>query len=456
MNGYPVHDKCGGLLMMPYEAGTPVPSGVDGVAFCTTCSPKRGLVAPGLSAFAAARAASSAAGAREHVGELRASYVGDGARVALKRAIGGDAKAAKRKRNGFALCRSFRLVNDDGTATEAGREFARRVGLEGASGSPVSVEISAGPASTEIDLFDAAGMMRNIDDALSVPLPGPDPTEIKEPAVVARSPLKWVGGKGALLGSIVPALPATFGRLFVPFVGGGALPFAIGCAGAYLSDANPHLVNVYLAIRDSVEDLILALADHKNDRAYYDALKESFNDGYGDPVWRAAAFVYMNKVGFNGLCRYNQAGKYNVPYGKNPKATICDADNLRACSVALRDTTIEAADFRAVEAMAQAGDCLYLDSPYVPESKTANFTGYWGKWGYEDHADVAALFRRLVARGVHVLASNSDTAKVRELYDGFEMRTLTRANSVNSKASARGGKTELLILGGTWTPRGAS
>lgn len=308
----------------------------------------------------------------------------------------------------------------------------------------------------QLALFDAAGMMRDLDEALAIPLPGPDPTDPKEPALAARSPLKWCGSTGKLLASIVPALPATFGMLFVPFVGGGSLPFAIGCAGAYLSDANPHLVNVYIVIRDSVEDLILALQDHRNDRAYYDALKESFNDGYGDPVWRAAAFIYMNKVGFNGLCRYNRAGKYNVPFGDNPKATICDADNLRACSVALRGTTIEAADFRDVDGMVQPGDCLYIDPPYLPESKTASFTGYWGTWTDQDHEDVAAMFRRLAARGVHVLASNSDTPKVRELYDGFEMRTLTRANSINSKASARGGKAELLILGGTWTPRGAT
>lgn len=308
----------------------------------------------------------------------------------------------------------------------------------------------------QLALFDAAGMMRDLDEALAIPLPGPDPTDPKEPALAARSPLKWCGSKGKLLASIVPALPATFGMLFVPFVGGGSLPFAIGCAGAYLSDANPHLINVYLVIRDSVEDLILAIADHKNEREYFQGVRAAFNEGYGDPIWRAAAFVYMNKTCFNGLCRYNRDGQFNVNFGDNPKTKICDADNLRACSVALRGTTIEAADFRDVDGMVQPGDCLYLDPPYVPESKTASFTGYWGKWGNQDHEDVAAMFRRLAARGVHVLASNSDTPKVRELYAGFEMRTLTRANSINSKASARGGKTELLILGGTWTPRGAT
>jgi len=430
--GYPSHDKCGGLLMMPYEAGMPIPVGVDGVAFCTSCSPKRGLVAPSPSVFARARAASAAAGAREYVGELRASYVGKGARVALERALCGDGKSAKRKRNGFALCRSFQLVNDDGTATEAGRAFARRIGIA------APIASSCAPAATE-----------------------PAPVIVAEPAPAAptvetRSPWRWVGGKGALLPDIMAAMPEKFGRLLVPFVGGGALVFAMPGRVAYISDANTHLMNAYVAIRDRVEDLILALQDHKNDRDYYDAVVESFNDGYGDDVWRAGAFIYMNKVCFNGLCRYSRRTGFNVPFGDNPSATICDADNLRACSAALQKIEIAAEDFRAVEERTQPGDLVYLDPPYVPESKTSAFTGYWGKWGDEEHEAVAAIFRRLAARGVHVLASNSDTPKARELYSGFEIRTLTRANSVNSKASARGGKAEILVLGGTWTPRGAS
>lgn len=276
------------------------------------------------------------------------------------------------------------------------------------------------------------------------------------PVVEARSPWKWVGGKGRLLPEIMAAMPEKFGRLLVPFVGGGALVFAMPGRVAYISDANSHLINAYTAIRDRVDDLILALQDHKNDRDYYDSVVESFNDGYGDDIWRAAAFMYMNKVGFNGLCRYNLKGGYNVPFGDNPKATICDADNMRACSAALQGVEIVIEDFRAVEERARPGDLVYLDCPYIQESKTAAFTGYWGKWTDRDHEDVPALFRRLASRGVHGLASNSDTPKVRELYAGFEMRTLTRANSINSKASARGGKTEILVLGGTWTPRGAS
>jgi DNA adenine methylase len=429
MNGYPVHENCGGLLMMPEEAGLRSPDPTRRLVVCSACSPSQGLVEVGPTLHALTVAASTAAGAVALPGNapVTLGHLGGSGRLLLDMSIRGDIGAARRRWRAFRLCRAAGVVNPSGSATETGWRLAEE----------------AGWGSTRV--YGVA------------PAPGAvSQTPPEATAAAPRSPWRWVGGKGKLLPDILAAMPSTFGRLLVPFVGGGALPFAMAGRVAYMSDANTHLVNAYVMVRDRVEDLILALQDHKNDRDYYDAAVESFNDGYGDDVWRAAAFIYMNKVGFNGLCRYNQRGGYNVPFGDNPKAKICDADNLRACSAALRGVEIVAEDFRAVEERAKPGDAVYLDPPYIEESKTASFTGYWGKWTAQDHEDVAALFRRLAARGVHVLASNSDTPRARELYAGLEVRQFTRANSVNSKASARGGKTEILVLGGTWTPRGAS
>jgi DNA adenine methylase len=293
---------------------------------------------------------------------------------------------------------------------------------------------------------------------LAEPSPVAPAVEAEEATTSARTKplISWAGGKGKLLKGILPVLPATFGRYFEPFAGGAALFFRLRPKGAYLADANPHLVRIYRAVRDRVDDVIFALREHKNDRDYYDSVKADFNAGYGDDIWRAAALMYMNKAGFNGVCRFNNSGEYNVPFGDGEPKTLCDVDNIRACSALLQESTVEQADFRVVESLAKPGDLVFLDSPYLPE-KAGSFVKYT-KDGFsaQDHEDVAALFRRLAARGVHVLASNSETPKARELYAGFEIRTLTRANSVNSKASARGGKAEILVLGGTWTPRGAS
>lgn len=455
MNGYITHAStgtkrhpvyCGGLLMMPHEAGLRFDKGH---VFCTVCS-VRGkrkaepvTVDPSVYADVEACCPIPTPPSDEMIVSVAQLDKSD-RRCFHAVATGAIAEAVFKTKASLKRLHDMGLVDgwkDPSAAklTPLGEEFAASNALGEGIGGQVQVPMFVEPAA------------RRPEPQVILAEPAP-----VAPTVEARSPLKWVGSKGKLLGDIVPALPATFGRLLVPFVGGGALPFRLGARGAYLSDANPHLVNVYLVIRDRVEDLILALQDHKNERDYYEALKGSFNDGYGDEVWRAGAFIYMNKVGFNGLCRYNQSGKFNVPFGDMPNAKICDAENLRACSVVLQGAVIEVADFRAVEALAKPGDLCYLDCPYIPESKTAAFTGYWGKWTDQDHEDVPSLFRRLAARGVHVLASNSETPRARELYAGFEIRTLTRANSVNSKASARGGKPEILVLGGTWTPRGAS
>ncbi len=460
MNGYHTHSAilepneigCAGLLLMPCQVGHPAP---PQHVFCTVCSPKgrkrpedanspnRPMPIPvSRAAFAAIerRAGVQAGVPSSSIVSIR--QLDRGARRALY-ALHTGAAGVQRHKNKAAIRRlhAVALVNDPDPAKARLTDRGLAIAAAAHWGEELGGQVQVG-------LFDAPPRAPVAPAPVIVAEPAP-----AAPAVEARPFLRYAGGKAALLPGIMAAMPENFGRLLVPFVGGGALVFAMPGRVAYISDANTHLMNAYVAIRDRVEDLILALQDHKNDRDYYDAVVESFNDGYGDDVWRAGAFIYMNKVCFNGLCRYSRRTGFNVPFGDNPSATICDADNLRACSAALQKIEIAAEDFRAVEERTQPGDLVYLDPPYVPESKTSAFTGYWGKWGDEEHEAVAALFRRLVAHGVHVLASNSDTPKARELYSGFEIRTLTRANSVNSKASARGDKKEILVLGGTWTPR---
>lgn len=457
MSGYPTHDACGGLMMLPAAVGMPMPRGASGVVYCTTCFPRAGFIVPGRLTFERVRDASRAAGVVDVPGELGAGHLGPAGRLALHHAICGNLTAARRKRSTFALLKALLLVDAEGEPTEEGRALAARIGL--------SADTPPRPASIEqhvlpIDLSYRKPPPNGIRLLVTIP---PQPSVLTPPpapavdAFAATKPLiKWAGGKGKLLNGILPALPATFGRYFEPFAGGLALFFRLQPRGAYLADANKHLVRIYRAVRDHADDVIAALQEHKNDRAYYDRIRDDFNDGYGDDIWRAAALMYMNRAGFNGVCRFNGDGKYNVPFGDGKPKTLCDVENIRACSALLQQSTLEWADFRAVENVAQAGDLVFLDSPYLPEN-AGSFVNYT-KEGFsaQDHEDVAALFRRLVARGVHALASNSDTPRARELYAGFEIRTLCRSNSVNSKASARGGKAEILVLGGTWTPRGAS
>ena len=129
---------------------------------------------------------------------------------------------------------------------------------------------------------------------------------------------------------------------------------------------------------------------------------------------------------------------------KNP--LICDADNLRAVSAALKRAKLAQRPFREVLHHALAGDFIYFDPPYWPLSDTSSFTAYAkDSFGRADQEELAAVYRQLADRGVRVLLSNSDTPLIHELYAGFTIETVQAARNVNSKADARGKISELLV-----------
>jgi len=261
--------------------------------------------------------------------------------------------------------------------------------------------------------------------------------------------LKWAGGKGQLIGELLRRVPQEFGAYHEPFMGGGALYFALWGKGrirrAYLSDLNHELIEMYLTVRDDVEGVIRALRAHRNEEQYYYRVRAT-NPGSLTPGERAARLIYLNKTCFNGLFRVNSRGDFNVPFGDNPHATICDAEGLRAAAAALRDAEPRCEPFETVLDHAERGDLVYFDPPYQPLSRTSHFTAYHSAgFGEEDQRRLAEVFDALVARGVHVLLSNSDTPLVRTLYRRCRREIVKAARAINSKTTGRGKITELLI-----------
>lgn len=272
------------------------------------------------------------------------------------------------------------------------------------------------------------------------------------PAEVLPAPrplLKWVGGKTQLLQQMQPFLPKTFRRYFEPFVGGAALFFDLRARRpdmpAFLSDVNAELVNCYVAVRDDVEAVIRALRRHRYESAYYYEIRAQ-NPAALASAERAARTIFLNKTGYNGLYRVNRSGQFNVPFGRFTNPVFCDVDNLHACARALRDVSIEHADFSSVLEVAQKGDFVYFDPPYVPLSSTSDFTAYIPSgFGAAEQEELAEVFRALAKRGVHVLLSNSDTPIVRKLYAGFKIERVYASRSVNSVATGRGKLAEVMV-----------
>jgi DNA adenine methylase len=264
--------------------------------------------------------------------------------------------------------------------------------------------------------------------------------------------LKWAGGKRQLLESIFARLPAgeIRGTYFEPFVGGGAVFFELARRGwvkrARLSDCNEDLVVTYRAVKDDVEGVIAALERHRNEEAYYYEVRAQDPSALA-PAARAARTIFLNRVGFNGLYRVNASGKFNVPFGRYRNPNICAPENLRAASRALACAEITVAGFEEACADAGAGDVAYLDPPYLPLSRTANFTAYSDRFGVEEHRRLALVFASIVDRGAVALLSNSDTELSRELYSAFKLTSIEATRAINSKADRRGVVSELLVQG---------
>jgi DNA adenine methylase len=290
--------------------------------------------------------------------------------------------------------------------------------------------------------------MISMQSALSLSLAEPvqRPREAAPVDRPRRPFIKWAGGKRQLLPQLRRYVPEGFGRYYEPFVGGGALFFELRPAQAVLTDVNERLIRTYRGVRDDVEQVIELLRAYRHEEAFFYAQRDVQIDGKTDAEV-AAWFIYLNKVGFNGLYRVNRQNRFNVPFGRHKNPTICDEQTLRACSAALAAARIEKADFAAAVADAEPGDLVYFDPPYVPMSVTANFTQYtsdrFDRAAQERLRDLAVALKQ---RGVHVLLSNSSAPLVRSLYqDGFETIEVSATRLVNSKVTGRGAITELVI-----------
>ncbi|MEM8503896.1 MAG: DNA adenine methylase [Cyanobacteria bacterium P01_D01_bin.1] len=270
----------------------------------------------------------------------------------------------------------------------------------------------------------------------------------------ARPFLKWAGGKSRLIEQYQPFLPTDFRRYHEPFLGGGALFFYLApqlqAQGkrAYLSDLNPELVNVYQCVRDRLTSLIHLLSVHQQQHSepYYYQVRAQLET---TPVARAARFIYLNKTCYNGLYRENSKGRFNVPLGryKNPK--ICAPQLLQAASAALQIADISERPFTAITTHAKdRQDFVYFDPPYHPLSETSKFTAYSQyRFAAEAQTTLRDIIQQLSDQNIQVLASNSDCPFIRELYADFDIKTITAARSINSKASKRGKITEVLVVG---------
>lgn len=268
---------------------------------------------------------------------------------------------------------------------------------------------------------------------------------------IPRPFLKWAGGKTQLADALLEHMPLVFNVYHEPFVGSGALFFRLyreqKIRRAVLSDLNAELIDTYLAIRDDVSEVIRLLSEFPYNREFYYAVREKDSWQLSLPE-RAARMIYLNKTGYNGLYRVNRQGKFNVPFGRYKSPKYLDQENLLAVSQALQEVDILCLSFETVLDRVGPGDWVYFDPPYVPLSRTANFTSYNAN-GFElsDQEHLRDVCVELSKNKVHVTLSNSDTEIIRSLYDlpYFTIDEVLANRAINCNGAKRGKVTELVV-----------
>lgn len=267
--------------------------------------------------------------------------------------------------------------------------------------------------------------------------------------------VKWAGGKTQILNKLNEYLPNDFNDYYEPFVGGGALLFALTPKVAYINDVNSELLCAYRCFQDSkiCELMLDELIKHENEHSeeHYYSVREMDRDlGFKKlPIYiRAARMIYLNKACFNGLYRVNAKGFFNVPSGNKKKVVTFDRKNIEEIEKYFHECSINVSegDFEQAVSAAKKGDFVYFDPPYDVIENKNSFTSYAkNDFGKDEQIRLAMLYKKLSARGVSVMLSNHNTAFINELYKGFNIHVVNAKRMINSKADGRGDVEEVII-----------
>ena len=275
-----------------------------------------------------------------------------------------------------------------------------------------------------------------------------------EPAPFTR----WSGGKQRLVKKLQSMLPAEFGNYYEPFVGAGSLFYKVYAGRwSYICDANEHLIATYRAIKEAPDALIILLDSYADGRekrveegteaVFYKRLQKVDRTGeieFWSDVRKAARFMYLMKCGFNGIWRINQSQQHNTPMGDVENPNICPRELIMACSKALKQTMIVNGDYRLFECMAEQGDLVYFDPPYIPLGKA--HSQYTPKpFGKTQTIELKWLCDRLSAKGVYFMLSNSYCETTLDLFKDYKITEITTTRSVSCKADTRGKVKEIVV-----------
>lgn len=248
----------------------------------------------------------------------------------------------------------------------------------------------------------------------------------------ARPFLSWAGGKTRILNKLLPYLPTEIASYHEPFLGSGAVFFAIReriAKTAYLSDLNDELINIWQIVQAQPIEFLSEISQY-HERNGEDEYYRVRSEQPEEPLKRAARFLFLNQTAWNGLWRVNRWGVFNVPWGARSFRGI-NEEALLTVKSALNGVVLKEQDFRDALDDVGPGDFVYLDPPYLPISDTSKFSGYTERrFRKADLGELADATRKLSERGASWVMSNRDTEAVRDLFGHGEIIRFTTRRSV--------------------------
>ncbi len=254
-----------------------------------------------------------------------------------------------------------------------------------------------------------------------------------------KPPLKWAGGKRWLVHHLKPLWePYSRHRFVEPFCGGLAVTLGLRPGGALLNDINAHLINFFRWVQHGLR-IELSL---ENDKSLYYDYRERFNalleEGRGDTREAAELFYYLNRTGYNGLCRFNRKDRFNVPFGRYKKINYLR--DYEAYKEVFQHWEFACKDFEGLPL--KNDDFIYADPPYDVE-----FTAYSkGGFGWNDQI---RLVKWLVKHPGPVILSNQATERIVRLYleYGFDVSYYDAPRMISSSGDRTPAREVLAIRG---------
>jgi DNA adenine methylase len=268
-----------------------------------------------------------------------------------------------------------------------------------------------------------------------------------------KSFLKWAGGKSQLVDKIISLMPLNRRKRYLePFVGSGVVALNVpdDFQEIIISDTNSDLIGIWDNLKNHRNTFISTCRGYfnscYNNEEWYYKFRKLFNESKHDHI-RTSLFLYLNRHCFNGLCRFNSKGEFNVPFGRY-KTIYFPEKELRHAAEVSKKMKIFCNDFQSIMRMAQPGDVFYLDPPYIPISKTSGFTTYsTNGFTADEHIILVQNAELAQQKGATVIISNNDVPVARKLYaDATEIHFVPVRKSIGAAAGTRKKLQEIIAV----------